>query len=158
MPRNKGKKHEHDFTSDQIQDYLVESMGEMPLLTRSYYKLDYISISYCILEEKITIDNVEFGFSLYLGFDLYSAVCVKISDSKFESHHMIEEAKSIYDNLYQTKSYVGNVFSEGLKSFVHNTPISVQTLVERMVKYEFNYDTYSIRVIIDREKHMIIFS
>lgn len=84
---------------------LKETIRRIPLYGL-LFTLDYMSIEYDQVADKMHIASVSFGFSHYLGFDMYDAMCVTYDGRCVETSHMREEAKTIYDELYNARAYI----------------------------------------------------
>lgn len=59
------------------------------------------------MEDQPHTTTVTFGFSRYLGFDVYDAICFTYDGHSIETNYMREEAKTIYDDLYDSKAFIG---------------------------------------------------
>ena len=127
------KQESCDFTSDNLSKLYGRAYSELPSILRNRYSLDYISMDYVFAGKMPFVDKVEFGFSLYLGFDIYSAFCIEFTEQSMLKRALLEEAKSIHDDLYGSKAPINERGSDVLKRLVNCEEEPVSSLANEII-------------------------
>lgn len=144
-----------DFSSESPIHLLKETKRKLSLYGL-LYSLDFMSIEYDSTGNKPCITKVTFGFSRYLEFDIYDAICFIYDGSSIEINHMREEAKSIFDDLYEWKGGVigrPNSLSRDLEKLTFPYDKIVACILD-----ENNSIDYAGYVHTESRRNMIVFS
>lgn len=152
---NKSDKCLVDFSADNPSKLLEEAVGRLSLLSR-WYSLDFMSIEYATTDYGYKVNSVKFGFSHYHGFDVYGASCINYDGSSVESEYMQEEAKTIYDNLYETMAYVG-CGTGVLSRYLGSIELPFSTIIGNAISVEGQNPDSSITTKLDEQSGIITF-
>lgn len=144
-----------DFTTENPSHLLKETTRKLSLY-KLLFTLDYMSIEYDWIADKPYITRVSFGFSRYLGFDMYDAICFTYDGYCVETNYMREEAKTIYDELYNARAYISTsqrLLSQDVENLTFPFEIIVACVLEENAGIDYNGKMY-----IDKQTNMIVFS
>lgn len=151
-----------DFTTESPSHLLKETIKRLPFYGL-LFTLDYMAVEYDQISDKAHITSVSFGFSRYLGFDMYDAICFTYDGCCVETRYMREEAKTIYDELYNAIAYISanqrlisanqRLLSQNIENLTSPFERTVVCILEENASIDYNWNLY-----IDKQTNTIVFS